>query len=263
MVLPTTGSTASQRGLNITDAPREQLAEVPLVAVVVPTYNEAENLPVLIQQLGELNIARMGFVIVDDKSPDGTGKIADRLASEFDGYFQVLHRPRKLGLGSAYVAGFKLALDAGAEFIIEMDADLSHPTDQVPELLNKLREFDVVVGTRYSPGGDVDPSWNLGRRLLSRLGNVGIRTLVGVHVSDATSGFKAFRRSALEKVDLNDFQTTGFAFQAEMTLACQRAGLEIGEHPYTFGTRSAGQSKMSAGIVYEAIVRLLPLRFRR
>jgi dolichol-phosphate mannosyltransferase len=239
------------------------LADQPLIAVVVPTFNEAENLPLLIQQLRELDITGMGFVIVDDDSPDGTGKVADRLASEFDGYFQVHHRAGKLGLGSAYVAGFKLALDAGAEFIIEMDADLSHPTQEVPELLQKLKQFDVVVGTRYSSGGDVDPSWNLGRRLLSRLGNIGIRTLVGVNVSDATSGFKGFRRSALEKVDLNDFRTTGFAFQAEMTMACQRAGLSIGEHPYVFRTRNAGYSKMSAGIVYEAVVRLLPLRFRR
>jgi len=205
----------------------------------------------------------MGIIIVDDDSADGTGKVADRLAIEFDGYFHVIHREGKLGLGSAYVAGFKLALDAGAQFIIEMDADLSHPTQEVPELLQKLQEFDVVVGTRYSSGGDVDPSWNLGRRLLSRLGNIGIIALVGVHVSDATSGFKGFRRSALENVDLNDFKANGFAFQAEMTMACQRAGLAIGEHPYVFRMRNAGDSKMSAGIVYEAIVRLLPLRFRR
>ena len=144
-----------------------------------------------------------------------------------------------------------------------MDADLSHPTEEVPELLNKLKQFEVVVGTRYSSGGDVDPSWNLGRRLLSRLGNIGIRALVGVNVSDATSGFKGFRRSALEMVDLDGFRTTGFAFQAEMTMACQRAGLVIGEHPYVFRMRNAGDSKMSAGIVYEAVVRLLPLRFRR
>jgi dolichol-phosphate mannosyltransferase len=233
-----------------------------MVAIVVPTYNEAENLPTLIEQLCALDLERIGFVIVDDNSPDGTGKVADRLAAEFDGYFQVLHRPRKLGLGSAYCAGFRLALDAGAEIIVEMDADLSHPVEDVPLLINRLRDYDVVVGTRYSNGGDVDPSWHWGRRLLSRLGNVGIRTLVGVRVSDATSGFKAFRRSALEKLDLTGFHTKGFAFQAEMTLACQRAGLEIGEHPYEFRIRASGDSKMSAAIVYEAIVRLLPLRFR-
>ena len=231
--------------------------------VVVPTFNEAENLPLLVQQLKELDINGLGIIIVDDNSPDGTGKIADQLASDFDGYFQVLHRARKLGLGSAYVAGFKLALDVGAEFIIEMDADLSHPTQEVPQILQKLKEFDVVVGTRYSSGGDVDPSWNLGRRLLSRLGNIGIRALVGVNVSDATSGFKGFRRSALENVDLNGFRATGFAFQAEMTMACQRAHLAIGEHPYMFRARNAGYSKMSAGIIYEAVVLLLPLRFRR
>lgn len=233
------------------------------IIVVIPTFNEAENLPVLYEQICDLNIPGLGFIIVDDDSPDGTGRIADELADRHSEFFRVIHRPEKNGLGRAYVAGFKAAIDEGADIVVEMDADLSHPPEEIPRMLEALEDHDVVIGCRYMAGGGVDPSWSLGRRLLSSLGNAGIRLLVGIAVTDPTSGFKVFRRSALEEVDLDSLRSNGFAFQAEMTLACERAGLRIAQHPYRFRMRAAGESKMSAGIVYEAIVRLLPLRFRR
>jgi dolichol-phosphate mannosyltransferase len=237
--------------------------------VVIPTFNEAENLPVVYRRICEQNIAGLGFIIVDDNSPDGTGRIADELSAfhaehaEHESTFRVIHRPEKKGLGRAYVAGFKAALEDGAEIVVEMDADLSHPPEEIPRMLQALEDHDVVIGTRYMAGGGVDPSWSLGRRLLSSVGNAGIRALVGISVTDATSGFKVFRRSALEQVDLGSLRSNGFAFQVEMTLACERAGVRIAEHPYSFRMRTAGDSKMSAGIVYEAVVRLPPLRFRR
>ena len=159
------------------------------IAVVVPTYNEAENLPILVEQLQDQSIDGLGFVIVDDGSPDGTGDVADQLAAAFDGAFHVLHRSGKQGLGRAYVAGFQAALDEGAEAVVEMDADLSHPPSEVPAMVAGLAESDVVVGSRYVSGGGADPRWGIGRRLLSRLGYIGIRTVLGLSVRDATSGF--------------------------------------------------------------------------
>ena len=176
---------------------RPSRTKAPAVIVVIPTYNEAENLPVLISALCDQKIKDLGIIVVDDDSPDGTGEIADRLVGEFPGYFEVIHRPRKLGLGPAYVAGFQVALQTGAFAVIEMDADMSHPVADVPTLIAALKNHDVIVGSRYIPGGSVDPSWSFPRRALSWLGNRGIRLLVGVKVKDATSGFKAFRSSTL------------------------------------------------------------------
>lgn len=235
----------------------------PIVAVVVPTYNEADNLPVLYERLMAIGIDGLGFVIVDDGSPDGTGDVADELAAGHDGYFRVIHRQLKQGLGRAYVAGFQAALDDGAGTVVEMDADLSHPPEELPAMLDKLRDADIVVGSRYVAGGGVDPDWSVSRRLLSSLGNTGIRLLVGVRVRDATAGFKAFRREALETIRLESMRISGFGFQAEVALACERAGLRVVEHPYTFMERTAGASKMSMGMVVEAAWRLLPLRFIR
>ena len=144
-----------------------------------------------------------------------------------------------------------------------MDADLSHPPAEVPKMLEKLADADVVVGSRYVLKGGVAKEWSIGRRLLSLIGNAGIRRLVGVKALDATSGFKAFRRAALEKIDLDSFRASGFGFQAEVALACQRAGLRVVEHPYVFAQRASGVSKMSAWIVLEAIFKLIPLRFKR
>ncbi len=232
------------------------------VAVVVPTYNEAETLPLLIAKVIDQKIDGLGFVVVDDGSPDGTGDIADRLASEYPGVFLVVHRAGKQGLGTAYMAGFRVALDAGAERIVEMDADLSHPPEVLKGLIGELDDADVVVASRYTAGGGVDPSWSWGRRQISYWGNVGIRLILGLKVKDATAGFKGFRRKTLETIGIDRLKLTGFGFQAEVAYRCQKAGMRIVEHPYVFMERTAGTSKMSFGIIVEAFFHLSWLRIR-
>ena len=232
------------------------------VAIVVPTYNESETLPILIEKILEQNIDGIGFVVVDDGSPDGTGDIADRLADEFNGVFIVLHRDGKQGLGTAYMAGFQLALDAGADQIIAMDADLSHPPEVLTGLIGELDSADVAVASRYVSGGGVDPEWSWGRRQISYWGNVGIRTILGLKVKDATAGFKGFRRKTLESIGIDRLTLTGFGFQAEVAYRCQQAGMNVVEHPYIFMERTAGKSKMSFGIVVEALFALSWLRIR-
>jgi dolichol-phosphate mannosyltransferase len=232
------------------------------VAVVVPTYNEAETLPALIAKVIEQNIFGLGFVIVDDRSPDGTGEIADRLADDFQGVFIVIHREGKQGLGTAYMAGFQAALDAGAECIVEMDADLSHPPEVISGLLSELEKADVAVASRYTSGGGVDPSWSWGRRQISYWGNVGIRLILGLKVKDATAGFKGFRRNSLESIGIERLRLSGFGFQAEVAYRCQKAGMNVVEHPYVFMDRTMGSSKMSFGIVVEAFFHLSWLRIR-
>ena len=233
------------------------------VAVVVPTYNESETLPQLIEKVVAQGIEGLGFIVVDDGSPDGTGAIADGLADEFAGVFIVLHREGKQGLGTAYMAGFQTALDAGAQNIVEMDADLSHPPEVLPGLIAELDEADVAVASRYTVGGGVDPGWSWARKQISYWGNVGIRLILGLEVKDATAGFKAFRRTTLERIGLDRLTLSGFGFQAEVAYRCEQTGLKIVEHPYVFMERTAGKSKMSFGIVVEAFFRLSWLRIRR
>ena len=236
------------------------------VAVIIPTYNEAENLPVLVTEMTALGIEGLGFVIVDDGSPDGTGDVADNLATEFvekfGGTFEVIHRERKQGLGRSYVAGFKKALELGAERIVQMDADLSHPPVEVPAMLAALDDADIVTGSRYAAGGGVDPSWSFLRRQISYWGGVGIRLVLGLKVKDSTSGFKAFRRSALETIGVDNLKLSGYGFQPEVTYRAQKAGLRIVEHPFLFMDRTAGKSKMSFGIAAEAFYRLTLIRLR-
>lgn len=233
------------------------------MAVVVPTYNESETLPQLIEKVVAQGIDGLGFIVVDDGSPDGTGAIADGLADEFTGVFIVLHREGKQGLGTAYMAGFQTALDAGAQNIVEMDADLSHPPEVLPGLIAELDEADVAVASRYTPGGGVDPGWSWARKQISYWGNVGIRLILGLEVKDATAGFKAFRRTTLERIELDRLRLSGFGFQAEVAYRCEQTGLKVVEHPYVFMERTAGKSKMSFGIVVEAFFRLSWLRIRR
>lgn len=234
----------------------------PRVAVVVPTYNEAENLPELASRLFALRIPNARLIIVDDGSPDGTGDVAAQLGLDTDRHVELIQRGEKLGLGTAYVAGFKRAL-GNADQVVQMDADLSHKPEYIPGMLQALKNADVVVGSRYVSEGGVDESWSIFRRFLSYGGNLGIRVVSGVKVRDATSGFKAFQSTALKAIDLNDLRCRGFAFQAELAHACQRKGHYVVEHPIVFDDRIRGQSKMSLGIVFEAVWRLLPLRWRR
>ena len=209
------------------------------MAVVVPTYNESETLPQLIEKVVAQGIDGLGFIVVDDGSPDGTGAIADGLADEFTGVFIVLHREGKQGLGTAYMAGFQTALDAGAQNIVEMDADLSHPPEVLPGLIADLDEADVAVASRYTPGGGVDPGWSWPRKQISYWGNVGIRLILGLEVKDATAGFKAFRRTTLERIGLDRLRLSGFGFQAEVAYRCEQTGLKVVEHPYVFMERTA------------------------
>lgn len=232
------------------------------VVVVIPTFNEAENIRSIVEQLFALNITGLGILFVDDASPDGTGEIADGLANEHPGRLVVAHRSGKLGLGTAYVAGFKIALDSDAPYIVQMDCDFSHPPTELPPMIAALGNADVVAGTRYSHGGAVDPNWKMSRVLLSKWANCGIRAILGLKIHDATGGFKAYRRQALEQIGLDRLTITGFGFQAEVALRTQRCGLTVKEHPYTFMERTAGKSKMSVQIALEAFWRLTMLRIK-
>ena len=233
------------------------------VSVVVPTYNEAANLPELARRLFSLGFQDLTLVIVDDSSPDGTVDVALRLSEEYHGSVQVIKRPRKQGLGTAYPAGFARALDDGADFIVQMDADLSHAPEEVPSMLRLLEHSDVVIGSRYIEGGGVAADWSLWRRFLSSVANVAIRAIAGLRVKDATSGFKVYRSAVLRSLALDGFKCKGFGFPAEVAHACQRKGYTVAEHPIIFAERVRGSSKMSVTIALEAIWHLAFLRLRR
>ena len=228
--------------------------------VVLPTYNEAENLPKMVATLLALEPA-VSILVVDDNSPDGTGALADTLSGQHPERVSVLHRTSKTGLGDAYLAGFRRALDDGAERIFEMDADFSHPVDAVPEMLRLAEEHDVVVGSRYVAGGRLDTRWSPVRRFVSWAGNAYARAITGLRVHDTTAGFKCFRREALERIALGDVRSQGYNFQIEMAIRCQRAGLRVVEHPIFFRERDAGISKMTPTIALEALWRIWQLRF--
>ena len=233
---------------------------MPRAVLCLPTYNERENLEPMIRALGEvLDTARDRVLVVDDGSPDGTGEIADRLAEELD-WVSVLHRQSKEGIGPAYIAGFRRALADGAELVLEMDCDFSHDPQAVPRLIAAAEAgADLVLGSRYTAGGGTR-NWGLGRRIVSRGGCLYAQVLLGMRVRDLTGGFKCFRRSALEAVDLDALTAHGYAFQIETTYRIRRAGLRVVEVPITFEERRAGASKMTGAIVAEAMWRVPLLR---
>ena len=228
----------------------------------MPTYNEAENLPQIVPALLSLGIEGLNILVVDDNSPDGTGQVAEELRLKYPGRVEVLHRGRKLGLGTAYVTGFAHALAQGADYIFEMDADFSHPPEMVRTFLQKIVDCDVVVGSRYTLGGALDPKWSLWRRFLSWGGNVYARLVTGLKVRDTTAGFKCFRRQVLESLDLSRIHSDGYAFQVEMAYLCQKKGFRVVEVPITFLDRTHGQSKMSFRIIWEAMWRVWQLKWR-
>lgn len=230
--------------------------------VVTPTYNEAENLPKLVEEILSLNLENLEILIVDDNSPDGTGQIADQLAERYPHQIEVIHRQGKLGLGTAYVTGFTRALEKGAEVIVEMDADLSHPPESIPKLLEKVEDYDVVIGSRYISEGRVDPDLPLWRGFLSKVGNSYVRLITGLKVHDATSGFRCFKREVLQGIDLRRVRSTNYAFQIEMAYTCQRKGYRLVEVPIAFRARSRGKSKISWIIVWEALWRAWEIRLR-
>jgi dolichol-phosphate mannosyltransferase len=226
--------------------------------VIVPTYNEIENLP----RIAEAVFAAGGFhlLIVDDGSPDGTGELAEKLKLDHPGRFDVIHRTGKLGLGTAYVAGFRHALANGYDFVFQMDCDFSHDPRALPQLLAAVQNADVAIGSRYVAGGST-PGWPLLRRIMSRGGSLYAQLVLGVGIHDVTGGFRCFRRSALEAIDLGAFQVTGFGFQVELNYRCHQRGLKIVEVPITFVDRRVGTSKMSSDIFFEALTMVWKLRF--
>lgn len=232
------------------------------VTVVLPTYNEAENLPGMVAELLSQDVNALDLLVVDDSSPDGTGAVAEGLKARHPGRMEVLHRPAKKGLGSAYLEGFRRALEAGAEAVVEMDADFSHSPSLLAAMIALLEDHDVVVGSRYVQGGSVDERWNLWRKALSWWGNTYARLVTGLKIKDATAGFKVFRASALAALPLDRIRSDGYAFQIEMAYACQKAGLRVAEVPIYFEDRVIGSSKMSLPIVAEAIWRVWEIRFR-
>jgi dolichol-phosphate mannosyltransferase len=234
-------------------------AETPSVWVIVPTFDEALNVEPLVAAVRNLLPASRRILIVDDSSPDGTGEIAERLAAEH-GDVEVLHRPRKEGLGPAYLDGFRRALGQGAELLLQMDADFSHDPAYLPRLLDASRNADLVLGSRYVPGGGVT-EWGPMRRLISRGGSAYARIALGLGVRDLTGGFKCWRRGALEAIDLDSVNSRGYAFQVEMTYRAIRSGLRVAEVPIVFRERRVGASKMTGAIVAEAVWRVPALRF--
>jgi dolichol-phosphate mannosyltransferase len=227
--------------------------------VVLPTYNEAGNLRAVVAAIHEA-VPSLDVLVVDDRSPDGTGELADQLAAA-DARVTVLHREGKRGLGPAYVAGFREALARGYDLVVQMDADCSHDPRYLPAMLALARDADVVIGSRNVEGGGT-VNWGVGRQLLSQGGSLYARTVLGMPVRDMTAGFKCWRRAALEAVGLESVGTTGYAFQVEMSHRAYRRGLRLVETPIVFVDRRVGQSKMSRGIVLEALVRVWAMRLR-
>ncbi len=230
------------------------IGRVPRAVVCLPTFNERENLPPMVAALLE----RLGpddrILVIDDNSPDGTGELADRLAAEH-ARVSVLHRPRKEGLGPAYLDGFRHALADGAELVLEMDCDFSHDPADVPRLVAATADADLVIGSRYVAGGRIE-NWGPGRRFVSRAGSLYAQILLRAPVRDLTGGFKCYRRDVLERIDLAAVSSRGYAFQIETTYRALRAGFRAVELPIVFHDREAGRSKMSRAIVLEAIWRV-------
>jgi dolichol-phosphate mannosyltransferase len=232
--------------------------------VVIPTYNEADNLSNITAALFGLKIIDLRILIIDDASPDSTGVIADQLAQKYPGKFHVIHRQGKLGLGTAYAQGFTWAIKQGASYVIQMDADFSHSPEYIPEFLHLIQDYDVVVGSRYIAGGKVDKHWSWWRWLLSWWANsVWVRLILGIKAKDATAGFKCWRASALQAVHLDQIRSNGYIFQVEMAYAAEKAGLKIKETPIYFEDRRIGKSKMSIPIKIEAALRVFEIRYRR
>jgi dolichol-phosphate mannosyltransferase len=230
------------------------------VLICLPTYNEGENLEPMVRALGGLGVEGLEVLVIDDTSPDGTGDIADRLSEEL-GWVHVLHRERKEGLGPAYLAGFRRAIELGADLVFEMDCDFSHDPADVPRLIAAAEDADLVLGSRYVPGGGTR-NWGLVRRFISRGGSLYAQVLLQLGIRDLTGGFKCYRRAVLEAIDLDAISSLGYAFQIETTYRALRAGFRVVEVPITFSDREVGGSKMSKAIVLEAIWKVPLLRLR-
>jgi dolichol-phosphate mannosyltransferase len=228
--------------------------------VVIPTYNEADNLVQLVSALWALPIPRLKILIVDDASPDGTGEMAEGLANDQPEGLSVIHREKKMGLGSAYTTGFRIALQENPDAIAQMDADFSHSPSYLPDFLSSMANVDAVFGSRYVPGGKLDERWGTGRRLLSWFGNFYARTILNLDIKDATGGFRVWRREALQGMPLERIHSDGYVFQVEMAFVAKKLGYRILESPIYFEDRRIGKSKMSLRIQVEAAFRVWQIR---
>lgn len=242
------------------------------LTVIIPTYNEADNLPAMARALFALPIPDLQLMIVDDNSPDGTGRVADEIAAEVNRTQEssgrprmvVVHRKGKGGLGTAYVEGMRRALAAGADFIVQMDADFSHSPDYIPQMLGVMQATgaDVVIGSRYVPGGSLDERWGTWRRLISAWANFYSRMILGLRIRDMTAGFKLWRRDALCRIDLDQVRSNGYSFQVEMAYLSERLGFRIIELPIHFEDRRIGQSKLDIPVKIESAWRTWQIRMR-
>lgn len=231
------------------------------IIIVIPTYNERDNIEKIISKILGLNNPNISILVVDDNSPDGTGQIVENIKKE-NAEVSILHRDKKEGLGKAYIAGFKKALSDGADLIFEMDADLSHDPKYIPAMLEASEENDLVLGSRYVKGGGVS-NWNFIRRQISRFGNIYARVVLGLPYKDLTGGFKCYRRKVLETIDLDAVNSLGYNFQIETTYEAHRAGFRITEVPIVFVERVEGKSKFNLKIMLEGFLKVLTLRFKK
>ncbi len=231
--------------------------------VVLPTFNEAQNLQPLVEQILSLQLDDPHLLIIDDNSEDGTGELADQLHARDATHISVMHRPGKLGLGTAYLTGFQWALEQGADCVVQMDSDFSHSPRYLPSFVGAMKDYDVLVGSRYVPGGQLDPRWSAGRRFLSQWANsIWVRLILGLQVRDATAGFKCWSRRALERIPLGTIRSNGYVFQVEMAYLCELNGLRILEWPIYFEDRHIGKSKMTMPVKIEAAWRVFEIRAR-
>lgn len=253
-----------------TQAARPRSVELPEpwrsanLVVVLPTYQEAANLPVIVEALFDLPLPRMRLLVVDDNSPDGTGEIAEQLAQRYGRHrLGVVHRQGKEGLGKAYIHGMTKAIEADADFVVQMDSDLSHPPEKLPEMLGTLlaTQADVVIGSRYIVGASLDAKWPWHRKALSAWANAYVRALLRLGIRDVTAGYKIWRTTALEAIGLTNVQSNGYSFQVEMNYRARLLGMKFVEVPIHFADRTQGESKMSFTVQLESA--LMPFRLRR
>ena len=224
--------------------------------IILPTYNEAENLPRLIPALLGLSIPEFQLLIIDDNSPDGTGEIADDFADHYPDHIRVEHRKGKQGLGSAYIHGFHMAIDDNVDLIGQMDSDFSHPIDKIPQMLEKTKDCDIVIGSRYVEGGSVDLEWPLWRKGLSAWGNFYARTILNLPIRDVTGGFRIWKQHVLQNMPLDRIGSSGYIFQVEIAYVAYLLGYKFGEIPIYFADRKWGDSKMNFSIQVEAALRV-------
>ena len=229
--------------------------------IIMPTYNEAENLPDLVEKIMSLPKSNINLLFIDDNSPDGTGQVAEDLGKKHPGRIQVIHREGKLGLGSAYILGFKTVLASGADAVGQMDSDFSHPPEKIPEMIAALEDADMILGSRYVEGGSVDKDWPFWRKGLSAWGNFYARTILGMPVRDVTTGFRLWRRETLQAMPLERILSGGYVFLVEMAYLAHKLGYKLGEVPIYFADRKWGESKMNLRIQIEAAVRVWQVRF--